>query len=498
MSELMVAQATYEEAADFMEDLKTAQREAGCWLAGSPFTQRVASGQASREEIGEWARQMFCCVDVIHKVGHTRPRARLEGLAPEFKKHFWENRVEEEIGAISNTAGHQELLIRFGEAFGVNRFDFATTKPNAATRKTMDEFAKSLPDPDDFLPGAVKMASVEAMNPEASMAVVDGLRTHYRVTDEDIAFFTVHITADAEHGEIGIDLLTLIPKEKWPEIHAGALEMSQDFYAMYSSTVPGFLPEASQSDTPKPAFAGQEMQPVVSFEEAEAFMEELQDAQRDRGYWIADNAFPVRVAKGIASRDEIAEWCKQMFLTISLLHKLAHSRPRARLNGLPREFKKHFWENRVEEEIGALSDTAGHQELLMQCGGAFGLNRMDFAVAKPDENTRRVMDTFRATIPDPDDFLPGAVRIAAQEAMNPEANAMIAEGLKRHYGCSDHDVRFFSVHVTADAEHGDVGIHLLRLVPKEKWAEIRETALEMSRDYAALWGGPIHTDALAD
>ncbi len=235
MSEFLEPVATLDEAHAFMAELRETQKREGLWLAYSPFSQRVATGEATRGEIGEWCKQFFCALTHFHRGAHNRPRTRLNGLKPEFKKHFWENRVEEEYGALSNTAGHVELLLRLAEALSVSRLDMVTAKPNPATRTVMDRASRTLPDPNDFLPGSVVTGALEAMNPEASTAISQGLMKHYGISERDAQFFTVHIYADAEHAEVGAQLLTLVPKEKWPAIKEQALDASRGFFAMWSS-----------------------------------------------------------------------------------------------------------------------------------------------------------------------------------------------------------------------------------------------------------------------
>lgn len=238
MSEFLEPFATLHEAHSFMAEVREAQKREGLWLAASPFSQRVASGQASREEISEWCKQFFCALTHFHRGAHSRPRARLSGLRPEYKKFFWENRIEEEYGALSNTAGHVELLLRLAEALGVSRLDMVNAKPNAATRAVMDRASRTLPDPDDFLPGSVVTGALEAMNPEASTVISEGLIKRYGISEQNAQFFTVHIYADAEHAEVGAQLLRLVPKEKWSAIKDQALEASRGFYAMWSSVTP--------------------------------------------------------------------------------------------------------------------------------------------------------------------------------------------------------------------------------------------------------------------
>ena len=237
MPEFLEPVTTLDEAHEFMAEIRDAQKREGIWLARSPFSQRVAKGEAAREEIGEWCKQFFCALTHFHRGAHSRPRTRLTGLRPEFKKHFWENRIEEEYGALSNTAGHVELLLRFAEAVGVSRLDMVTAKPNDATRAVMDRASRTLPDPDDFLPGSVVTGALEAMNPETSTIISEGLIKHYGLSERDVQFFTVHIYADAEHGEVGAQLLTLVPRERWPAIKEQAMEASRGFFAMWSSTV---------------------------------------------------------------------------------------------------------------------------------------------------------------------------------------------------------------------------------------------------------------------
>lgn len=238
MSEFLEPVATLDEAHAFMTEIREAQKREGLWLAAGPFAQRVAAGQASREEIGEWCKQFFVALTHFHKGAHSRPRARLSGLRPEYKKFFWENRIEEEYGALSNTAGHVELLLRLAEALGVSRLDMVSAKPNAATRAVMDRASRTLPDPDDFLPGSVVTGALEAMNPEASTVISQGLMKRYGIGERDAEFFTVHIYADAEHAEVGAQLLRLVPKQRWPAIKEQALDASRSFYAMWASVTP--------------------------------------------------------------------------------------------------------------------------------------------------------------------------------------------------------------------------------------------------------------------
>src|SRR5262245_37795711 len=119
-----------EEAAAFFDSVHRDLKNEGLWLSDLEYVKAMTCGKAPRSAVAEWARQFFVAIESLHRLAHSRPKLASVGLEdPVFKKFFWENRVEEQYGAISNTAGHLELLIQLGEALGVSRIDMVSTKP---------------------------------------------------------------------------------------------------------------------------------------------------------------------------------------------------------------------------------------------------------------------------------------------------------------------------------------------------------------------------------
>jgi pyrroloquinoline quinone (PQQ) biosynthesis protein C len=232
--------------------------------------------------------------------------------------------------------------------------------------------------------------------------------------------------------------------------------------------------------------------------EAAYFFESVQDNHRREGLWLSDTDFVRSVAAGSAPREAIAEYTRQFFVAIEQLHRLAHSRPKLKTIGLDDpEFKKFFWENRVEEQYGAISNTAGHLELLIQLGEALGVKRLDMVSTKPKPQTRALIEWSKAHVHDPEEYLTTQIAIGILESMNPEASLSMAQGGKQHYGLTDQDIRFWTVHITADADHGEVALKLLALVPMDRWEHIREMALEQSRLVRAMWNSCLQVHAAA-
>ena len=56
------------------------------------------------------------------------------------------------------------------------------------------------------------MLAAEGPVPAHGSRRADALRKYYRLTDEDVRFFTVHQTADEDHTSIGKELLARIPQ----------------------------------------------------------------------------------------------------------------------------------------------------------------------------------------------------------------------------------------------------------------------------------------------
>lgn len=228
------SKSSIDEARAFTDQVQARQRKAGLWLAENPFVQAMHRGEATKQQVGEWCRQLFVAIEHLHRIAHSRPRLRLDGMPKKYKAHFWENRVEEQYGALSGTAGHLELLIQLGEACGVPRLDMVQSKPNTATRMVMDWASEHVPAEEEFLTAQVVIGFLEAMNPETSTLQAEACR-QMGLTEEEIRFFTVHITADAEHGDVAIEFLTMVPQEQWPMIEEQVMEQSRLFHDMYAS-----------------------------------------------------------------------------------------------------------------------------------------------------------------------------------------------------------------------------------------------------------------------
>lgn len=223
-----------------------------------------------------------------------------------------------------------------------------------------------------------------------------------------------------------------------------------------------------------------------------AFNDSVHDDLRKAGLWLADLDFVAAIADGTASRAAFRHWGRQFFVAIEQLHKLAHGRPKLASIGLDDpQFKRFFWENRVEEQYGAISNTAGHLELLIQLLESLGVSRMDTVCTRPSAETGALLEWARQHVLAPQEYLTTQVAIGLLESMNPDASLRLAQGAMRHYGLNDRDVRFFTVHITADAEHGEVAVKMLKLIAPERWEFVRKVTLEQAALVKRMWNSAL-------
>jgi pyrroloquinoline-quinone synthase len=119
-------------------------------------------------------------------------------------------------------------------------------------------------------------------------------------------------------------------------------------------------------------------------------------------------------------------------------------------------------ESVYEEETGRLSGcNLPHPELFIRFGEAVGLKRAEMVEGRPLPATRALIDWFELSTKQRS-FIEAAAAInLAAEGQVPGAFGPMARRLQEHYGLSREAVAFWDVHETADAEHSDVGDHIV-------------------------------------
>jgi pyrroloquinoline-quinone synthase len=165
-----------------------------------PFYQRWNAGELTRGELEEYSRQYYpytlafpTFVSAMH--AHTEDMV--------IRQYLLENLIEEERG----TENHPELWLRFCDALGVARDEVKATSANEATAdliNSMRTHARS----EKLHEGLAALYAYESQIPAVAKAKIDGLAAWYGITEpRDVAFFSVHMTADVLHSQTARELL---------------------------------------------------------------------------------------------------------------------------------------------------------------------------------------------------------------------------------------------------------------------------------------------------
>ncbi len=189
-----------------------------------------------------------------------------------------------------------------------------------------------------------------------------------------------------------------------------------------------------------------------------------------------------KIAEGRLSRPALGEFAKQFYLQVVEFPR-AVSALHSRCPDLGERVK--LAESVYEEETGRLSNSKPHPELFLDFAAGVGVARADVVHAVPLPSTAALVHWFEYSTK----ILPfhegvAAINLAA-EGQVVGAFGPFARALQRHYGLSEGAVAFWDIHEIADAEHSDVGDHI---VIKHASTEERQRAIVTAvRTSLGMW-----------
>jgi pyrroloquinoline-quinone synthase len=189
----------------------------------------------------------------------------------------------------------------------------------------------------------------------------------------------------------------------------------------------------------------------------EAFVAELMQTIRE-GRSFGRHPLWLRIADGKLGRPALQGFATQFYLQVVEFPRAVsalHSRCPIR------EERIKLAESVYEEETGRLSRSKPHPELFLDFCAGLGLDREQVVATTPLPGTAALIHWFELSTKERP-FLEGvaAINLAAEGQVVGNFGPF-AEALRRHYGLSEEAVAFWTVHEIADAEHSDVGDHIV-------------------------------------
>ncbi len=185
---------------------------------------------------------------------------------------------------------------------------------------------------------------------------------------------------------------------------------------------------------------------VSSAEFVRRLKEEISRSPKQRVH----HPFVRAVCAGTASMDEIRKWAVQDYQfrsavpRIAMLRYLACSDP---------EFAARLYEVVEDETRGLRPGSIGHADMFIEFAESIGVSRKDLERAELRPATAAHLYYAELIIHTLPWFVMMAAQIGAEGTFSPAAGAL-GQGFIKQYGMKPESVRFFTVHVEADEEHG--------------------------------------------
>lgn len=190
----------------------------------------------------------------------------------------------------------------------------------------------------------------------------------------------------------------------------------------------------------------------------------------------------LKITEGRLSRPALAQFARQFFLQVVEFPR-AVSALHSRCPDLAERVK--LAESIYEEETGRLSGSKAHPELFLDFAAACGVSRAEMLATEPLPSTAALIHWFEFATKILS-FYEGVAAInLAAEGQVVGAFGPFARALQKHYGLDEAAVAFWDVHEIADAEHSDVGDHIV--VRFATTAERQEAIRKAVHTSLAMW-----------
>jgi pyrroloquinoline-quinone synthase len=188
-----------------------------------------------------------------------------------------------------------------------------------------------------------------------------------------------------------------------------------------------------------------------------------------------NHPFVRAVCEGRASMEQIRQWALQDYQFRRAVPRIAMLRYLACTDLV---FQLKLYEVVEDEMKGLRPGSVGHPEMFVEFGGALGLSRTELETASLRPATAAHLYYTELIIHTLPWFVVMAAQISAEGTFSPAA-AALGHAFIKQYGMKPESVRFFTVHVQADAEHGSLAEEIARAyitsAPLEK--QTREVTL---------------------
>ena len=191
--------------AEFVTALRGACSAPGRGMANHPVVTGVESGSLTLPQLRLFTEQFYLHIrNMLPWIGQIYVTCPLE----EVRTTLVKNLAEEVLGTFTGTKAHPELLLEFGDAIGLDVEAARRAEQWTVGRRVTEYFEFMSNCRPWFVPLAAIGIGLESFVPDTFTRLVAGFKANYGLGDDQLVFWTMHILADAEHGDEGIEIVS--------------------------------------------------------------------------------------------------------------------------------------------------------------------------------------------------------------------------------------------------------------------------------------------------
>ena len=190
---------------EFVTLLRAECSQPGHGMQDHPLVQAMEAGTATIPQLQLFTEQFYLHISrMLPWIGAIYVRCPHE----EVRTALVKNLAEECTGYQTHTDAHPTLLLEFAKALGSDPELIKTGEQLTEGRRLTDYFEFMGLCRDWYVPLSAIGIGLESFVPDTFTRIVAAMKNNYDMTDEQLIFWTMHIIADEEHGDEGIEMVS--------------------------------------------------------------------------------------------------------------------------------------------------------------------------------------------------------------------------------------------------------------------------------------------------
>jgi pyrroloquinoline-quinone synthase len=217
---------------EFVALIRTECTKPGRGMQDHPIVHEMEAGTVTVPQLTLFTEQFYQHISrMLPWIGAIYVRCPHE----EVRTALVKNLAEECTGYQTETDAHPQLLLKFAEALGADLDAIKSAEQMTEGRRLTDYFEFMGLCREWYVPLSAIGIGLESFVPDTFTRVVAAMKKNYDMTDEQLIFWTMHIIADQDHGDEGVEMVSAyaLTAEARKDVFDCTVETSRLFHDMW-------------------------------------------------------------------------------------------------------------------------------------------------------------------------------------------------------------------------------------------------------------------------